>query len=307
MDYDILKKFKDNHIDKATYIKLMYEHSHAALFKYQQHLKKTNIRKIELVDDGIIATTRNFGTRFLCPINDFRSAPIEILNFGDYEKSEFDMVSKLLTDGEIFFDIGANIGWYSINIAATRKKTKVHSFEPIPVTFEFLKKNIAHNLLSNISINNFGLSNAEADVEFYYYPEGSGNASAKNLSERADAEILTCKVRTLDNYMLETGEKVDFIKCDVEGAELLAFKGGIKTISKDKPIIFAEILRKWTSRFDYNSNHILDLLKQYGYQSFVIKNGKLASISTIDDQTVETNFFFLHAEKHAEKIKDVTC
>lgn len=73
-------------------------------------------------------------------------------------------------------------------------------------------------------------------------------------------ETVQCKLRTLDDYTAETKIRVDFIKCDVEGAELLVFKGAIDTIARDKPVIFSEILRKWSAKFNYNPNEIFDLL-----------------------------------------------
>ena len=75
---------------------------------------------------------------------------------------------------------------------------------------------------------NFGFSNSSGEFTFYYYPEGSGNASSANLTGRDDIEEFQCKARTLDDYTAETHARVDFIKCDVEGAELLVFQAGLR-------------------------------------------------------------------------------
>ena len=95
---------------------------------------------------------------------------------------------------------------------------------------------------------------------------------------------------------------VDFIKCDVEGAELLVFKGGLNTIKRDKPIIFSEILRKWSAMFNYDPNEIFDLFKSEGYLAFTVNTNVLLPFCRMDESTVETNFFFLHAEKHRDLI-----
>ena len=63
-------------------------------------------------------------------------------------------------------------------------------------------------------------------------------------------------MKTLDGYSEEINVNVDFIKCDVEGGELLTFLGGSKTISRDKPIIFTEILRKYCLKYNYDQELI---------------------------------------------------
>jgi FkbM family methyltransferase len=284
--------------EKPSYIKLMYEQHHARLFEYAAYMKETNIQKIEIEDDNVIMTSRDRGVRMNCSTGDFRIAPIETLNFFDYEKLESNMMENLLSDGDTLFDIGANIGWYSINLGISRRASKIHAFEPIPETYLQLQKNISLNPCVNINAHNFGFSNEEGEFPFFYYSEGSGNASSANLTERDDVISVTCKVRTLDDFVKEARLKVDFIKCDVEGAELLVFKGGINTILRDKPIIFSEILRKWSAKFSYNPNEIFDLFRNQGYQAFTVTDQYLTEFFTMDEYTVQTNFFFLHTEKH---------
>lgn len=296
---DTLTKYMQGAIDKPTFIKLMYESHHSALFDYAEYLPQTNVKKIEIEDGRVVMTSRDRGIRIACAPGDFRIAPIETLNFFDYEKVESAMIENLVYDGDNFFDIGANIGWYSINIAVSRRATKVYCFEPIPKTYRHLQKNLELNSVPNVLAHNFGFSNQAGEFAFYYYPEGSGNASSANVTGRTDVETVQCKVRTLDDYTSETGTRVDFVKCDVEGAELLVFQGGIKTIIRDKPIVFSEILRKWSAKFNYNPNEIFELFRQQGYRAFTVKGNYLSEFFGMDESTAETNFFFLHMEKHA--------
>jgi len=300
---DTLAQFQQGKIDKATFIQTMHAAHHAVLFDYAAYLPRTNVKKIEIEDDKVVMTSRDRGVRIGCNAEDFRIAPIETLNFFDYEKEESDMMENLVADGDTFFDIGANIGWYSINIAASRRATQVHAFEPIPTTYAELNKNIALNAPSRIAPHNFGLSDKRGEFTFFYHPEGSGNASAVNVSGRADIHTAQCQVRTLDDYTAETGTRVDFIKCDVEGAELLVFKGGAQTIARDKPVVLSEILRKWSAKFDYDPNEIFTLFRGLGYRAFTVKGGQLRPFGEMTLETVETNFFFLHPEKHQELIR----
>ena len=61
---------------------------------------------------------------------------------------------------------------------------------------------------------------------------------------------------------------VDFLKCDVEGAELKVFQGGLATITSDKPIVFSEILRKWSRKLGYNPNEIFSFFYDLQYRAF---------------------------------------
>jgi 16S rRNA G527 N7-methylase RsmG len=83
-----------------------------------------------------------------------------------------------------FLDIGANIGWYSLIVAKSRKKLKIHSFEPIKKNYSFLLKNIRCNFLKNIKAYNFGFYNKNKKILFYTYAEGRGISSIKNLSKK---------------------------------------------------------------------------------------------------------------------------
>jgi len=299
---DIEKQYKNNEIDKQEYIQIMHN-IHCSLFKYKEFIKGKDIEKIEITKNNVIITSQTNSIKMICDKDDQRIAPLEILNFGYYEKNDFNMVMNLIDEGDSIFDIGANVGWYSLNIAKAIKNTKVLAFEPIPKTFDYLKTNVEMNQLNNIKIFNFGFSNEEKEIEFYFYKEGSGNASLANLSNVNTTEKVKCIVQRIDTFMVMNNYSIDFIKCDVEGAELLVFKGGIETIKRDKPIIYTEMLRKWSSKFNYHPNEIIEMLANIGYRCFTVKDNYLVEFYKMDDTTTETNFYFLHEQKHIAKIK----
>ena len=299
---DTIKKFYNGIIDKPSLIKAMYDIHHAKLFDYASYLKKTNIAAIEIIDDVVIMISRDRGVKMICPAGDYRVAPVEALNFLDYEAIDSAMIMRLVAPDAVVVDIGANIGWYSINIAKSYPLSKVHAFEPIPKTYSFLEKNINLNNVQNVMAHHYGLSNESKELTFYFYPEGSGNASSSNLSERSDAELVTCHVKPLDDFVRENGLHVDFIKCDVEGAELFVFQGAVETLQRDIPIVFTEMLRKWAAKFNYHPNEIITLFRKFGYRCFEAQDSKLNEFIEIDDTTVQTNFFFLHPQQHASLI-----
>jgi FkbM family methyltransferase len=295
--------FLNEDITKSEFIEAMYKLHHSKLFEYAAYINQTNISSIEILDNEVIMTSRDNGIKVLCPLGDYRVAPVEALNFLDYETEDSAMIMQLMSPEDTVVDIGANMGWYSMIIAKTYPLAKVHAFEPIPKTFSYLKQNVELNSLTNVSINNAGLSNEEKDITFYFYPEGGVNASSANVSERADTELITCHVLRLDDYVNKNKINVDFIKCDVEGAELFAFQGARETLQRDKPIVFTEMLRKWAAKFDYHPNDIITFFTSLGYRCFYVQDFKLVELTEMTDETIETNFFFLHTQQHQTTIQ----
>jgi len=299
------EEFRTGRLTKAEYIAAMHG-EHAILFEYADLLPQTDIAGIEITDNRLVLTTRSSGVRFICDREDHRIAPIEILNFDGYEPREFDMIRRLVRPGFTVLDIGANIGWFSLSLARLHPDVEVYAFEPIPKTFAYLAANTELNRLANVHPKSFGFSNAAGELDFFYYPEGSVNASAANLSDRTDALRITCPVSTMDAWVADSGLTVDFVKCDVEGAELFVLQGGPEMLTVQQPMIFTEMLRKWSARFGYHPNQIIALLSAAGYACFRIDDGGLAEFEEMDESTVETNFLFLHRDRHRTEIDSLT-
>ena len=294
-------------IEKQEYIKQMHD-IHLLLFDYSEYLKSTDIQKIDIRDDSVVMTSRMSTVSIVCDKYDYRTAPIEILNFKNYEKNESDMIfkicDKVISDSSVIFDVGANIGWYTVNLAKKFHTSTIYAFEPVKRTFDYLTTNCILNGVKNVTRVQSGLSNVEGKMDMYYYPEGAVNASLKNLTDREDIEIYSVNILTLDGFFKDNNlQGVDFIKCDVEGAELHVFQGGSNIISKYKPVVFTEILRKWSEKFNYHPNDIISQFREIGYRCFVVAGSNLREFLTVDEETIETNYFFLHSSKHADLIE----
>lgn len=299
--------FEINECSKADFINNMHE-LHKVLYDFSQNLTGTEISKIEIQDNEVIFTSRvtenhTGNVRFYTDILDKRTTPLEAFNFNLYEKEDSDLLYKLIDDGDAIFDIGTNIGWYSIHLAKKLSSSTIYSFEPIPETFNKLKRNVELNGIRNIILNNVALSDEKKLLTFFYSPMQTGASSSINITDNSDIVKLVCQTDTIDSYLdAHNILKLDFIKCDVEGAEYFVYKGGAEAIKKHLPIVFTEMLRKWAAKFDYHPNDIVDFFKQFGYLCYVSDNGKLKVLDYVTDKTEETNFFFLHPVKHGSKI-----
>jgi FkbM family methyltransferase len=301
---EIKKRFASQGILKPDFIEQMHQ-VHEVLFDYAALLPTTDIAKIEIKDGEVVMTSRQHGISIVCDKDDKRIVPIEILNFGNYEKTDADMICRLVPNGAHVLDIGANVGWYSILLGKRSPSNQIWAFEPIPKTHAYLEKNLSLNSIKNVKAHRLGFSDKEADLKFYYYAGGSGNASSAKLAEGEALEEIACHVQPLDAFMQGKDFSIDFIKCDVEGAELMVFKGARQTLEKHQPIVFSEMLRKWSAKFSYHPNEIIALFSGLGYRCFTAEGAVLKEFMTMTDESTQTNFFFLHAQKHAGLIQSL--
>lgn len=305
----LVNLYKEDKIDVKEYSRKIFE-IHEILLQYPDLINESMIEKLEITNKNIIAYINKDNKIIKMTINSLDSAavPVSIMNFGEYESEELDMSLKilnLLEKDSITFDVGANLGWYTLNILKDVETRKVYCFEPIKETYEKLDENLKLNGMGNYEVYNCGLYKKNEVLEFFYDVVASGASSMADLRELDTTKKVTCKVIRLDDFVKENKiNRIDFIKCDVEGSELFVYEGGIESIKKFKPIIFSEMLRKWSAKFNYHPNDIIELLEGIGYECYVIDNDKLKSFDRVDENTVETNYFFLHKEKHNKIIKN---
>jgi FkbM family methyltransferase len=160
-------------------------------------------------------------------------------------------VKRTLTVGpnDVFVDIGAHIGSYTIPVA--KKAQKVIAFEPNKYTFELLTKNIALNHLTNIEAYNVAVSKKRGVVSFMYEnhsaysrildgSQSSNTTVIENAKQPYTNNIHLVNTIDLDSVLLKE-DRVDWIKIDVEGHELDVLEGAMQTIRMHKPKIIIEI------------------------------------------------------------------
>lgn len=208
-----------------------------------------------------------------------------------FELTELEFVEKNIKNGDVFLDIGANFGLYSIFIGKKFESCQIHSFEPVPETFEILRQNIEHNKLnSKIKINNIGLADKTGQL-FFSNDKYAGNHIIWNPQK--NDMVVKVNVQKLDDYIKDSAiQSVNFIKCDVEGAELLVLKGAEDIISKFHPIILIEIYNEWTQRFGYNAIDVINFLLEFGYQIKAI-NPHSKKIEEFDPSKLNSVYDFI--------------
>ncbi len=295
-------RYRDGSLSKPDFIREALD-VHRALFHYMDVIQTTDIREIRIGADSVVFVIGEEGIRLHCPANEARVAPIEVMNFDHYEIHETRVMDCVAQDCRNLVDIGANIGMHTVRFAKRAPQARVFAFEPMPGSYAFLQRNVAENEVgSRVSCFNYGLSDKTGTIEFFIAPTAGTNASLLNVAGSEDAQRVVGLTLTLDQWAANQGVAPDFIKCDVEGAELLVFRGGQSTLARHRPVVFTELLRKWSKPFGYHPNDVLAFFNALGYECMAVGESGVRRLSAVTDETIETNYVFLHREAHAEKI-----
>ncbi len=232
---------------------------HATMMAYLE--KHPNARKA--APEGMTFVFDKYLGKYSVNI-DTRFKVERIMWTGILEEKLVALARKRVRPDDIAFDIGSNVGAISIALAdAVGDEGEVHAFEPNPANYARLKANLALNpsLQNRVITNNLGLGSEPGTL---YWHEDSGNPGNGNLDPKGD---VACSVVTLDSYCENNDvRKLDFMKVDVEGMELAVFKGGEKTLSRLKPIIYFETLGRFSGPEKDNFQAIETFLLSLGYK-----------------------------------------
>ena len=164
-------------------------------------------------------------------------------SFNDKEPEMLDWIDKNFSSNDIFFDIGANVGIYSIYAALRSPSSKIFSFEPEFSNLDQLKFNIIINNLQNIiTPYSFGISNYD-DISYLHiqdFTEGSAlhSISSENMNLTHTGHKVLWKegvaVFTLDTICKTLNVFPNLIKIDVDGAEYKILDGANSCLKNDK-------------------------------------------------------------------------
>lgn len=152
---------------------------------------------------------------------------------GSYEYDKQIMFEQAIIEGIIVFDLGANVGFYTL-LASTLvgSQGKVFAFEPMPTNVDYLKQHLRLNRISNVSV----IEAAVSDTTDIAYFEVNCSRSEGKLSPQGTLEIRTV---TLDDLIAKGDIPTPhYIKIDVEGAEMKVLLGAKSMIVNAHPTIF---------------------------------------------------------------------
>ncbi len=218
-----------------------------------------------------------------------------------------DIFVQLIKKVNSFYDIGANIGYYSLLAAMGNKQAKIVGFEPAGGPLHYFRKNVTANGLNQIRIESLALAEKEGELTFFEIKNKKYAYLKHNLAGESNAGSKTSgknfvkvkvKASTLDNYVATHHDSVDLIKMDTEGTEHLILGAASNVIETFKPIIICETL------FNTIESELETIMKSHGYQFYNHVPGGLKKVETIRRKTDDgvRNCFFVHPDR-ADLIK----
>jgi len=146
----------------------------------------------------------------------------------------------------VCLDVGANIGLYSLGLSHLAPQGKVYAFEPSPTTYGHLQSNLATNGATNVDACNLAVGHSVGTVVFHdfsFFSAGSFSSDVGSLlsSESYQSDAFEAAATTLDDFVADRGlDRVDFVKVDVEGAEMSVLAGAEKTLATYRPVTVLE-------------------------------------------------------------------
>lgn len=211
------------------------------------------------------------------------------MNFGDYEDDILQIITSFMNDQSIFFDIGAGIGWHTINVAKAFPKAKIYSFEPIQSLFDLLKGNLAMNNIENTECECLALGEANKNYNFHYLRNHN-----EYLGSIISEKTVECRMKKLDDIVEENNIlKIDLIRHELKGDESSFIEGGLHSINKFIPLILISLHEYWNEEREEALFQKIDILTRLGYKCVIINNKNQSS-----KELKEEYFLLFHPNKH---------
>ncbi|MDF5711737.1 MAG: FkbM family methyltransferase [Nostoc sp. S4] len=185
-----------------------------------------------------------------------------IIHCGLYDYNEMKFLLRYLRDGDSFIDIGANIGIYTLLAASKLSSGSIYSFEVLPKNYARLLENLRLNQLKQVKTYAIAVSDRVGTTALNI-AEGD---SMPFITATATNNTITVPTDTLDNLLdNQSLPSLTLAKMDIEGAELLAFKGGTLLLKQQCPHVWILEINNTVENLGHSQQDVVDFLENYGY------------------------------------------
>jgi FkbM family methyltransferase len=235
-----------------------------------------------------------------CIVDPFDFIGGEIATRGCYEQETVDFFTRTLTPGMTVIDAGAHIGQYAL-IASTLVGAdgRVYAFEPEPANYARLSQNLVLNERENVVAVNAALSEKVGRLEFNVSHGNSGGHSL-GRTKYSGGKTLIVETTTVDTLVAECRvPRVDLLKADVEGAELLILRGAKQTLERFHPILVLEC-SVHSKGFGYQATDLARFVTSLGYQVFFLDSDGLHPAGDVWPEREYYNIACIPAERAGE-------
>lgn len=214
-----------------------------------------------------------------------------------FEQDEINLVKKFVAAGDKFFDVGANIGVYTL--LASRlvgADGQVHAFEPLADAYGYLKDNVELNRARNINLNPVAVGDKAGEADLYINAQSALTGLGKT-KRGILLDVQKVPVWTLDDYASRQGiRSIDFLKIDVEGFEGHVLRGAARLLSgSPNLIVMSELAKKNFEPLGFSVKEVVDWMRGIGFEVWMIGNDGpgLQYVPLGSDEFPFQNFVFI--------------
>lgn len=208
-----------------------------------------------------------------------------------YEHETLELFRRLCQRAEVIFDIGANVGLFSVVAATANPRARIYGFEPVERVYQLYKRNLAKNHCDNVHTELCAMTRHNGEVALFV-PSGDTPTYARTMQLSKGRRGRRVRVPAIrgDSYMRKRElTRLDLIKIDTETTEPQVFEGFSKSLAKYKPDVICEVL----------PNHgteaaLMEIFGPLGYRYYHITDrGLVEQEAMAGDQTHRfRNFLF---------------
>lgn len=220
------------------------------------------------------------------------------LNYGEikFEKEIFSILEAIVEPGDVFWDVGANIGYYTLYLAG---KCSVVSFEPNPILFSYLKDSVSTD--QNVSVFAYALSNENKEINFFI---NEGSSDLSSIINNGLKKTILVESKTVDYLIMSEGfVPPTIIKIDVEGFEYYVLDG-FKSINKYVPVLIFEYIEDFGKEINKTLDDLINILGPEWSIFRFMKNGKIMSNYKENNESTN-NYLAVHKSfNRLNKIKN---
>jgi len=183
---------------------------------------------------------------------------------GEFDPPVLKVITEALKPDSVFLDIGANIGFYSVEAARVATRGSVHAFEMDRRSTRCLEKSARTFGLSQIKVHNTAVSNRTGETFFRVDKEEAGHS----YLDPAAASGRAVPTVSIDHWVESNNiSRIDVMKIDVEGAEMMVLEGARATLERFKPTLIIEADFPSYARFGREPQDAVTFVEGLGYST----------------------------------------
>ncbi|MFZ1332414.1 MAG: FkbM family methyltransferase [Flavobacteriales bacterium] len=204
---------------------------------------------------------------------DHRLSTCRHMYYGIYEEPFLNFLRRTLVPGDVFFDLGANIGYITAVVSGLVKATgRVVSFEPSRICYDQIMRNNPE-LPTNVQLRNAAIMHESGSFPFMDTPRVISSGFSVLFHERTAStndHVYEVETTSLDDAADQMGiDRIACIKIDIEGAEHIAIQGAGKLLSAQRVDHLLVETTNIVEQSRAENKHIVDLLVGHGYEPFL--------------------------------------